>query len=182
MKRKIPTNTSRRPRLIGPATLLALLLGVAILIVGRMSNAPAQHAGVVFEADAQGHMQRIASASALPSPKPKLWKPEVNQLVEKSVALRLTPEQTANLNHIDARWMAEKVDLEGQLSRAVTQAKPQVKGSVEQMTANLGDYSRLSRRYEERRAAFWSQVLATLSEPQYQEWNRIAPQEGRVSQ
>ena len=182
MKQKTPQQTSPRRRLVGPATLVALLLGVAILIVGRMSSAPAHQNGVIFQADAQGRMQRVASAAVPPSPRRKLWKPEVKQLMEEGPTLSLTPEQTANLTRLNALWGAEKTDLEGQLNRAVTQAKPQEKGSVEQVTANLGDYSRLSRRYDERRAAYWSQALATLSEPQYKEWNRIALQEGRVSQ
>jgi hypothetical protein len=51
--------------------------------------------------------------------------------------------------------------------------------SAAQVVSSLGDYSTLSQQYDQRRAAYWTQAVAVLTNTQRQRFNRPIETERR---
>lgn len=157
-------------------TIIALVAAVGIVASGRLSDRPTADAiagRIVYEADALGRMRQVESPAVAPIAPPKLWKPEVGLLLQHASELRLNSRQKQKLDALNTAWQQEKTALEEAMRRAVSEADGKRKeaeayhsASARQITESLGDYSRLSHQYNDRRASYWSQALATLKPEQ----------------
>jgi hypothetical protein len=167
---------------LGPGTILALLIGGAALVMRYPgANAPAG-AKLTKQLDSAG----FASASAIPSPTQPLWKPEAGLLLERGQDLRLTDRQRTRIEQIDRQWRADKAALETSMrdmssgTSSVLERTDATHGaSLHAIQSGLGDYSRMSREYDARRASCWYQALALLSNAQraaVDSWQTAAPQ------
>lgn len=177
-------STPKRPSLLGPGTVLALVAAIGIVAYGWLSDrpTPAPNAGLtMYESDAGGKMRRGDAPSIAPSTPPKLRKPEVGWLLQHTSELRLDKRQKQKIETLNTIWQQEKTALEEAMRRAVSEADGKRKeaevyhsASASQITDSLGDYSRLSHQYNDRRASYWSQALATLTPEQNSTLERMA--------
>jgi hypothetical protein len=176
VKQTNQTSAKRRWFLLGPGTILALVVGVAIVATNRLANRPPAdpNAGrIVYEADAQGRMRRVTTPSTVRRPLPRPWKPEVSLLLERASVLKLDAGQIKELTALNSAWLREKAALLHEIERAASGARPQGSASASQITAGLGDYSRLSQQYNERRANYWRRAVAKLTGEQVQTFDRL---------
>jgi hypothetical protein len=165
--------------LFGPGTVGAALIALAIITTGVLNRQPAQglNAGrVAFEADGQGRMRRVEKVLANtgePGPVAPLWKPEVSLLNENAYALNLSTAQQQKLTPLDESWRREKALLLAGMDQASAQTT-QAAGTAQSLRGvplsvikqSLGDYSSLSRQYDERRRDYWAQATTPLSPAQ----------------
>jgi hypothetical protein len=171
MKRASRGANPIRPRRVwfGPGTILALLVGGAALVMRFAgANAPA---GVT--AGKQLDSAGFTSASAIPSPARPLWKPETGLLLARDNDLNLTGVQKASIARLDRQWNADKAALQASLrdvsadTSALLDGTHSVHGaSLHTIQSGLGDYSRMSREYDSRRAGYWFRAVALLSSKQ----------------
>jgi hypothetical protein len=171
MKRvsRVASATRTRRLWFGPGTVLALLIGGAALLL-RFADRPAQ-AGP----RAAGRLESagFTSTSAIPSPTTPLWKPEAGLLLKRGRELGLTERQKTEIARLDRQWRADKAALDASLrdlsadTSALLERTNAAHGApLRSIQSGLGDYSRLSREYDARRAAAWFQAVALLSKPQ----------------
>ncbi|MEP6756279.1 MAG: hypothetical protein ABJA67_12315 [Chthonomonadales bacterium] len=190
MKTTTNSNRPRRRRLLGPGTILALILAAGIAITGRFANRPqvAPEAGrIVFEADEKGHMRRAGSPSASKTSMPILWKPEPGLLLEHSDKLHINPDQRTKIQSLNNKWLTAKAELEVEIGRTQLSAGDRVKTvdsgrnvTPAEITTNLQDYSQLSRHYNQLRADFWNKSVAVLSTAQQNQIADIQTTTGRT--
>ena len=183
MKRASRRAIPARPRRIwfGPGTILALLVGGAALVMRYAGANPPAGVNITKQLDSAG----FASASAIPSPTQPLWKPEATLLLERGQALRLTDRQKAHIAQIDRQWRADKAALETSMrdvssgtSVLLDRTDAGHGASLHAIQSGLGDYSRMSREYDARRAARWYHALALLTNAQratVDSWQTAAP-------
>lgn len=196
--------TIRRLR-VGPATLLAAGVG-AFLLYGRMihtkyaesgataiqtiaaENSAADAAnggGIVYEADALGHLQRVAAPTQPSLRLPPLFKPEVAMLLGYDAQLSLQIGQRTKLKLLNSEWLRQKDDLQRQIERSEADTKtllqhptPNHNASPEMVTSSLTDYSTLSDQYDRRREAYWQKALLLLTAAQAQQFDSIRKSAG----
>lgn len=167
------TLEKRRGWRIEPRTAIALIVGFAV-VYSQVTRPSDMNAGrIVYEADTNGQMQRVATPSVSKQALPPLWKPEVHLLVEHQGELNLTAEQWKILQQLDVEWTREKTHWQRQLGLATTETDtllkhttPERSASLSMVSNNLKDYSRLSQEYNQRRAAYWGQASGLLTNSQ----------------
>ena len=164
---------SKRPRLLGPGTLVALAAAIGILAYERPGGQTPPDSGagrIVYEADAHGKMRKVSAATTPAEIPPPLSKPEVGLLLQNSANLRLDTSHKQHIEALEVNWQREKSGIEASLRRALSDAEGRRTGaqayhsaSASRITESLSDYSRLSHQYNERRAFYWRQALAVLT-------------------
>ncbi len=169
-----------RRRLLGPGTVVALIVAVGIWVFGLNGDRPAVDANLGqtrYSADhlesARGSMHASAVPGAPIAKPPPLWKPEVDLILQHGSQLQLSDRQKQRIEALHSSWTLEKTSLEEAMRSAVSSAGGTQKvaqryhsASASQITGSLGDYSRLSQQYNEQRAACWLQALAALTTEQ----------------
>ncbi len=96
----------------------------------------------------------------MPGPVRPLWKPEPGLLLTQA-GLSLTAVQIEKIRAIDSAWQRER----DQLGRAMDGFSPS-RGRVDQVQAQLGDYSKLSRNYDAARTLHWEAAIRVLDSNQ----------------
>jgi hypothetical protein len=143
---------------------------------------PASGGRIVYEADAQGRLQKVDRPGGPPAQgAAPLWKPTPEFLLEHSAALKLSRSQAAGIQKLAADWNREKIALESRIEVAAHGFGEEVSAfgadrrlSTGMITTGLGEYSLLSRHYSERRQATWQQALALLEPAQSKLLPRLA--------
>ena len=163
-----------RPR-VGPGILLAAAVG-AILLYGQVTrpqSSAALSGQIVYEADAQGHLRRVAAPSTPAAQIPTLWKPEVGRLLEHDSQLNLRSEQRAKLKALNTQWQRGKAEFEQQIQHSLEDARAALKRTTPEHTASpatvagsLSDYSALSAQYDQQRMAYWAKAVGFLTPAQ----------------
>jgi hypothetical protein len=163
-------------RFLGPGTVLALVVAIALLASGKLApRPPADPAAgrIVYEADAAGHMRRVASPTISRSGP---FKPEPSLLLNRSARLGLTAPQREAIRRLDLAWQRENCDIGRQLAAASSAAREQVGAahgaSASRVAISLREYSALSRTYDERRGHYWRLAWSQLSERQQRLFSR----------
>ena len=178
MKSQPPTKPRRR--LLGPGTVVALIVALGIWVFGRTGDRPVVDPGIGqtrYEADnPEGARVRMRASAAPGTPSvkpPPLWKPEVGLIMQYGSKLQLNGHQKQRIEALHSAWTLEKAGLEEAMRSAVSAAGGTQKvaqryhsASASQITGSLGDYSRLSHQYNEQRAAYWQQALSALTAEQ----------------
>lgn len=156
--------TIHKRRLLGPATILALLLVIGIAATGKLARTPAPNPNlgrIAFEADRHGRLQRVnAPGHSAASP---LWKPTPDLILARAGELKLTADQLRRLTKIDNDWKQDKKLLEAEMARVANGAKPVKSGASDQLMRDLRGYSELSRQYDARRTDCWNRALSQLT-------------------
>lgn len=177
-----------------PFTLVALAMGGAI--VYTQFNAPADNTPgrMIYEADGQGRVRRVAEPSARTVVKtalPPLWKPEISFLLAHARKLHLTKGQHKMLRELDTAWEQENVSWQQQMrsatgdADALLQQADKNKGVSLSLIANsLSDYSRLSEGYDRSRASYWQHAISVLTADQRRQLDTLPrsaqPQKARL--
>ena len=179
----------KRARLrIGPGTLLAVVVAAAILYgqVMRPQPTAAGTGQIVYEADAQGHLRRVATPTMSSDKLPPLWKPEVSLLLNQDGEINLRPEQRKQVNTLKMEWLREKSALEQQIERAATdadtllkQATPKHGAAPAMVASSLRDYSALSAEYDQRRADYWVKATGLLTPAQFHQLDNMRQSAGK---
>ncbi len=173
---------------IGPGTLLAVVVAAAILYgqVMRPQPTAAGTSQIVYEADAQGHLRRVAAPTMSPTTVPPLWKPEISFLLDHDGELNLRLDQRKQMNTLNMAWLREKSALEQQINRAATdadtllkQATPEHGAAPAMVASSLSDYSALSAEYDQRRAAYWAKAAGLLTPTQLHQLDNVRPSAGK---
>jgi hypothetical protein len=164
----------------GPGTIVALMIGAAVL--GWQISRPSDPnlGRIIYESDASGHLHRVAAPSVQASPRtPPLWKPEISLLLERGQELHLTATQRTEIQKLDTVWSREKADWRQRLSVATGDADTLLQRSVPERStsltvvrSSLEDYSRLSEEYDRRRSEYWTQAVGLLTANQRQQFDR----------
>ncbi|MCW3096435.1 MAG: hypothetical protein JWL77_2053 [Chthonomonadaceae bacterium] len=167
---------------LGPGTIVALMVGAAVL-GWQISRPPDPNMGrILYESDASGHLHRVAAPSVQAAPQSVLllWKPEVSLLLERGPELHLTATQRIELQKLDAVWSREKADRQQRLRVATGDADTLLQRSVPDRStsltvvrSSLEDYSRLSEEYVRRRSEYWTQAIGLLTAKPRQQFDRI---------
>ncbi len=190
VKKDTQTGRWRRWFLLGPGSIIALIVGVGIAVAGRLADKPGPdpNAGhIVFEAGKDGRLQRVDSPSVPRIPIRRLWKPGPDLLIEHGSALKLSNVQRSQIGKLNAQWRTEKTALELDLCTAAQNASARVQAdetgdaaSQSQIVSGLAAYSQLSRSYEESRVDFWRRAAALLSAEQRNKLQQLAETYGRT--
>jgi hypothetical protein len=152
---------NRRPRIIGPFFIIALLLSVGLLTWQRQQK---QHQIDVLPPPVIEH-QVIGSStgSAESMPRPDL-------VLDRADTLKLSADQRQKLQSIIAQYRKEAAPLQEQLSveqdrwsRVDVEAMGKDRPSGQQIAEHLARYSELSGRLTQLRYAYWPQVAPVLS-------------------
>lgn len=172
----------------GPGTLIALLAALMLILSGQLTKKPPPdpNAGrIVYEADESGKLRRVEAPSGTARAFSIPWKPEASFLLEHASALKLDEGQRKQLKELQVRWFREKAALQQAIQGALSEAGARLQRAKQashttqgvsptQIVSSLQDYSALSRRYDERRAHYWAQATALLTEAQRQQLEKIA--------
>lgn len=185
---KIRQGEKRLRRRVGSGFLFAAGVGAMVLYgsLTRPESSAANAGQVVYEADARGHLRRVAAPTTSSVQTPPLWKPEPRLLLDDAATLHLRPDQRERLSALNTGWQREKADLARQLERAASAAGARMKtatpgpgASPALLAGSLSDYSALSERYDHERAAYWTQAVALLTPAQRGQADRLRPSAGR---
>lgn len=191
-RQTLPTNAhklDKRAHLrVGPVTLLAVVMAAAILYgqVMRPQPSVAGAGQIVYEADTQGHLRRVATPTISPNMVLPLRKPEVSLLLDHDSELNLRPEQHKQVQELNMGWLREKAGLEQQINRAagdagtlLKQATPEHGAAPAMVVSSLRDYSVLSAEYDQRRAAYWAKATELLTPAQRHQLNNMRQSAGK---
>ncbi|MCW3054035.1 MAG: hypothetical protein JWN14_3205 [Chthonomonadales bacterium] len=167
---------------IGPGTVVALMVGAAVLGWQISWHQDSDRGRIVYEADASGHLHQVAAPSVQTTPRipPPLWKPEVPLLLERGQKLHLSAVQRTDLQKIEAMWSREKADWQQRMKEATEDADALLQRSGAErgnsftiVRSSLENYSRLSEEYDQRRAEYWIQAVGLLTNNQRQQLDRV---------
>lgn len=134
----------KKTRLLGPGTIVAVAAAVVIVIVGFTGS----------------HGNLAPVHGNVPAPARPLWKPEPAAILTNA-KLALRPDQRSGIETISKAWLKEK----SELVQAMSAYQPR-QAQIEQLKADLADYSALSRQFDKERHQAWSRAVAVLDADQ----------------
>lgn len=177
---KVKVDRSRRPRPRFTFTLVAMVIAAVLLILDRYN-----HPGTSLVANDYKSQQTAPGSSKIGGASSpggngllhRLWKPQPDDLLPHATALGLSPTQQAGIRRIGSNWQRRKAVFESEMQGQSPPADTRVT-SVESIRSGLGEYSRLSREYDEARRQAWQESMALLSKRQQQQAEGLLKPEG----
>lgn len=132
-----------------------------------------------LEADANGRMRQVARPSVAESPRPKLWKPEPQFILNQGKVLNLNKVQVQQIQQVLDSWQTTKAALETDINAETAFLSGPASGrkSLTGIQTDLGTYTELSRRFGIERASSWSQAVEVLTPSQREELDRMIAKE-----
>ena len=157
---------SARPRLIGRGT-IAMFAGILAFGAYNLITRPKTPQNAYFEADRTGRLVRLDRPSPERANPPKLWKTEPRLLLSERGILELSPAQVSRISNIVTSWDAAKTGIEERIQATTsTLSRSETLNLSGNGLATLGGYSELSREFDRRRSAAWSEAIEVLNERQ----------------
>lgn len=153
----------RRPRLLGPATILAIVAAVVLVGAGRLPAAPSSAPSGGAPPRTADELRREIAARPVSAAPPALRKPEPGLLLARADALGLSPGARKAVAAAAARWRGERAAIETEIGATADTMTASPRRTEAGLRSGLGAYSALSRRYDEARAAAWASALGALT-------------------
>lgn len=165
---------SLRKALLRPGT-LAILVGIATFTAYNYINPPAEPASFKFEMDPAGAVRRGNRAIRVDAGQPPLWKPEPALLLQNSDRLGLSVVQRRAVELTSSAWETKRALILAAIREATGEVSTGKTTSVDNLQADLANYSGLSREFDRERRAAWERALGLLDQRQRAIAKGLAP-------